>query len=63
MRSKKKHPTPYEERAHCQDKLTVTHQRINHPTGRPQNTATRQCTEELRATMVMRTTFLLPSSA
>jgi hypothetical protein len=24
-----------------QDKLTVTHQRINHPTGRPQNTATR----------------------
>jgi len=41
MRSTKKHPTPYEERAHCQDKLTVTHQRINHPTGRPQNTATR----------------------
>jgi hypothetical protein len=54
---------PYEERAHCQDKLTVTHQRINHPTGRPQNTATRQCTEELRATRVMRTTFLLSSSA
>jgi hypothetical protein len=60
---KEKRSTLHEERAHCQDKLTVTNQRINRLTDRPPNTATRQCTRRTEGDEGNVTTFLLSSSA
>jgi hypothetical protein len=60
---KEKRSTLHEERAHCQHKLTVTHQRINRPTDRPPNTATRQCTRRTKGDESNVTTFLLSSRA